>query len=59
MVAGGGGGGGERERGGECAQYNNFTHTLYRGYYTVVRRYEFYLRVVKTIVLRMTERIRE
>ena len=27
---------------------------MYRGYYMVVRRYEFYLRVVKTIILQMS-----
>ena len=27
-------------------------HPVYRGYYTAMRRYEFYLRVVKTIYMR-------
>ena len=27
------------------------TQLIYRGYYTVARRYEFYVRVVRTILL--------
>ena len=30
---------------------------VYRGYYTAVRRYEFYLRVVKTIFYERTQRV--
>ena len=39
----------------------NQTHDLdvyiYRGYYTEVRRYEFYLRVVKTIFYERAQRV--
>ena len=30
---------------------------IYRGYYTAVRRYEFYLRVVKTIFYERAQRV--
>ena len=32
-------------------------HSIYRGYYTAVRRYEFYLRVVKTIFYERAQRV--
>jgi hypothetical protein len=32
-------------------------HIVYRGYYTAVRRYYFYFRVVKTIVYERAQRV--
>ena len=34
-----------------------YMHRIYRGYYTAVRRYEFYLRVVKTIFYERAQRV--
>ena len=36
---------------------SKLTSEIYRGYYTAVRRYEFYLRVVKTIFYERAQRV--
>ena len=35
----------------------SYEQCIYRGYYTAVRRYEFYLRVVKTIFYERAQRV--
>ena len=37
--------------------YGQYSHELYRGYYTAARRYEFYFRVVKQIFYERAQQV--
>ena len=39
------------------SKVSNSLQYIYRGYYTVVRRYEYYFRVVKTIFYELAQRV--
>jgi hypothetical protein len=41
----------------ECIKNTITGYSLYRGYYTAARRYDFYLRVVKTIFYERAQRV--
>ena len=41
----------------KCCKMRKFANFVYRGYYTAARRYDFYLRVVKTIFYERAQRV--